>query len=430
MGRLLVLVFLLPWWAYVPASIGVLWLGERVYEQALATEAGKAAALAADAPAPIDLGDFRKVRDIHAAGEVHVTGWIDADLKYELVKSRNGVRINTRFMYMMFGSGDPADAPQVRAALMLTKKQNQVFLDRGEDFIVGFNDAEDFVFGFNGFGESNVTMSGMAADAIEEQGLNKSGDFIFIEPFFDGREAALSPRGIPDRSRYIGWAIAALLALIGVMKRIRSVRGRPSRDELEAAQAAEAENLAPAPAKSFVVPNGVDENTPLGRLARRRSGSAEPVFAQEPASTALDAADPVPVFSEQDSDAAPSGARPQSALVYDSGATLGDDPAGSAPPDPGNIPDPTETPASSALGFYVKLAIAMLLVGGVAYEPSILGTALPFAGVALIWLGVYFVFRKARRGGWRTRATGPAPQHQHQRRPDDGAQTVAVGAHP
>mgnify|MGYP001545149606 CR=1 FL=1 len=42
MGRLFVLFFLMPWWAYIPASIGVYWLGERVYEQALETELDKA----------------------------------------------------------------------------------------------------------------------------------------------------------------------------------------------------------------------------------------------------------------------------------------------------------------------------------------------------------------------------------------------------
>ena len=108
MGRLFVLFFLLPWWAYVPASLGVLWLGERVYEQALETEAEKAAAL--------EIGRAGR-RSISANSTATATsipptrftcvGMIDHELDYELVERTNGVPTSTRHLYMIFGSDGP-----------------------------------------------------------------------------------------------------------------------------------------------------------------------------------------------------------------------------------------------------------------------------------------------------------------------------------
>ena len=59
---------------------------------------------------------------------------------------------------------------------------------------------------------------------------------------------------------------------------------------------------------------------------------------------------------------------------------------------------PVAAAGSSALGFYVKLAIAMLVVGGISYRPSLIGAALPFVGIALFWFGAYAVLRNGRRG--------------------------------
>lgn len=428
MGRLLVLFFIMPWWAYVPASIGVLWLGERVYEQALATEAEKATALEMPVPGAVDLAEFDRGRDIHAADEIHVTGWIDADLNYELVKRRNGIPTDTRYLYMMFGATDPLGAPEVRGALMLTKKEREVFIERIDEFIIGFTDEGEYVFGFNGYGETSTTLGDMAREAIAEQGLRTADNFVFVEPFFEGREAALAPHGVPDQTRLAGWAIAAVVALIGVVKRVRAVTARPSPADLEAAEA-EARADTPDPsafeplaARSFALPDNVSDDTPLGRLARRNAAPAHtpPDFVPDfaPGSTPEPMA--AAVASHAAYETAPS--------LEPTGQGAAAEPADSRfPPVPEDSPAPAVAPAAgSDLGFYFKLGLAMLVVGGIAYNPSIINVALPFAAVALFWLGVYVVFQKARQGA-RRKADGATATRRRRSRPEGTAQTVAVG---
>lgn len=427
MGRLFVLFFVLPWWAYVPASIGVLWLGERVYEQALEIEAEKVAALETAVPDPVDIAEFDRDRDIHAADEVHVSGRINTDLNYNLTEGINGIPIRTRHMYMMFGASDPSEAPEVRAALVLSAAERDVFVERIEEFIAEFTDSGVFIFAFNGFADTTSSMDRMAAEVIKEQGLTKAEDFIYIEPFFEGREAALSRRGIPpDQSRYIGWAIAAVVALIGVVKRVRSVRARASESAQEALEPVEVEPYTPVPAQTFTVPEGVSEDTPLGRLARRNASGAAPAHDEEPGYANFNEPDPETVYGTHDLDMDPPDAQPARALAHASGATLTGDAESPFPPvgDVGDIPAPARQ--SSLLAYYVKLGLAMLVVGGIAYDPSLIATTLPVGGVALFWLGVYAVFRKFRSGRAQTfGADDTAPQHT--RRPDGAAQPVAVG---
>ena len=196
MFRLIALLMFLPWWAYIPASLGVVWLGETAYRQALESEAEKAAALEGGMPAPVDLGGFERARDVHLGDEVHVTGWIDPELNYELVKRKNGIPVSTRYMFMIFGAGDAPGAGTVRAALMLSEAERDAFLDHIDDYVVGLTDAGDYLFGFNGFASTSATLSTMGTDAIAEQGREKSAEFVYIAPFFEGREAALAPHGV------------------------------------------------------------------------------------------------------------------------------------------------------------------------------------------------------------------------------------------
>ena len=434
MGRLLVLFFLMPWWAYVPASLGVFWLGERVYEQALETEAEKAAALEQAAPEPIDIGAFQSDRDIHAADEVNIVGLIDHDLDYELVERTNGVPTTTRYLYMIFGA-DEFGSGVVRGALMLDKKDEAAFLETKADEWAVDATADYWVYAFNGFAQRSVKLDEMADDAIAEQGLTKAEDFIFIAPFFEGREAALAAHGVPDQTRQIGWAIAAFVALIGVAKRVKSVRTQPARDPedevdltgLGPVQAASEPDVYAVPAAAHAAPGAAGDNTPIGRLARR--AGTRPAPAPEPASVyrtyrapdpELDdeAADPDAAYEDEYGDDAP-------ALAYAYEADAG--PVGEADTrfeaQPGDAAPPR--PKSSAASFYAKLALGMLLVGTLTYDPSLLSAGLPLAGIALFWFGVYVVARRLRNGARQlVGRVKPAPQHS--RRPDGAAQRGAI----
>lgn len=428
MGRLFVLFFLLPWWAYIPASAGVLWLGERVYEQALETEAEKVAALEQGLPEAVDLGAFDRTNDRHAANEVNVYGWFDPELNYELVKRRNGVPTDTRYLYMMFGTADPKGAREVRAALMLTKKERERFIDTIDEYLVGLTDSGEFLYAFNGFGDTSATLGDMASDAFKEQGLAKSADFIFIEPFFEGREAALAPHGVPEKSRQIGWLIAAAVALIGVVKRVMVVRARPNRDEADALAAAQAPepSAAGAPAApAFTLPSGVSDDSPLGRLARKNAQMSPANLRVPEAYSGSSIEQTRAALAATDNAADMPAPTIHNAPVYDSG-TPREEVETALPPVPEDMPAQAHARASSSSSFYAKLVLAMLVVGGISYNPSLLNAAFPFALVALFWFGVYVLFRKVRSGG-KTLFGAAIPTPSHRRRPDGAGQAVATG---
>lgn len=429
MGRLIVLFFLLPWWAYIPASIGVVWLGEQAYEKALEAEADKAAALDAPMPEAVDLGVFDSDRDIHAAREVRVVGLIDHDLDYELVESTNGVPTTTRYLYMMFGA-DEFGSTEVRAALMLDKREEARFVEGKADEWAVDATADYWVYDVNGFATRTTTLDNMADEAIAEQGLTKAEDFVYIEPFFDGREAALTPHGVPDQTRQIFWLIAAAMALTGVVKRVLSVRARPAGGALDETDLTGGETYAvdpvPAPAAAaFTVPQGVSDDTPLGRLARRSARPAAPAPVEAPAHHTFAAASDLS-YATQSPDPDPYAARAANARPHPD-ETGYDEAVGSRfPPVPDDDMPADDRGRSSDASFYAKLALAMLVVGGLAYDPSLLNAAVPFAVVAGFWGVVYLGFRKIRRGARRVLGGDPAAPR-HRRRPDSAAQAVAVG---
>lgn len=394
MRRLLVLLFVLPWWVYLPASIGVLWVGARVYEQVLETEAEKVAALAGGTPQVVDLAEFDRMRDIHAAGEVHVTGWIDTDINYDLTQGFNGIPLRTRHMYMVFGAAEQSGAREVRAALMLSTTERDQFVERIENYVYEVTDAGAFVLAFNGIADTTTAMDSMATEMIEKQGLSKAADFIFIEPFLDGREAALAPRGVPEQTRYIAWAIAAVVALIGVVKRVTSVRARPARgSEVDLTRGAEA-------AFDMGSEDVLDDTSP-GRMPRRNAPAApaaEEVLVYSAYGTSASG-----LYDDEDDGADDMFAE---SVAFESEADFDNTPESRFPP----VPEDDELVAtrqpqrSSAAAFYGKLALAMLLVGTLAYDPSLFNAALPVAGVALFWFGVYIAFARLRgkakrRGG-------------------------------
>lgn len=91
MARFFLFLLMLPWWLYFPLAGGVVWLGEHVYESALQDEAERKLALAEGPPAPVDAALFDRERDAGAANEVNISGWVNFDYNYELIRKRNGI---------------------------------------------------------------------------------------------------------------------------------------------------------------------------------------------------------------------------------------------------------------------------------------------------------------------------------------------------
>jgi hypothetical protein len=352
MGRLFILLLMLPWWGYLPLAGGAVWVGEQVYVRALQTEAAKAAALAEGPPAAVDLAAFDLAEDRHGANEVNLRGWIDTTLNYELVKRSNGVTTSRRYMYALFGESDPAGSKLVRAALVLTEKEKDAFVAELDRWAVDVN-AQGYVFEINGFGSTSVTLGGLAFDAIAEQGLRRADDFVFIEPFFDGREAALAPHGVPAKQRKMFWLIAAGIALFGLGKRMFARKDAIGRS----AAAGPDPHAMPVPKAPLA--SGIAPDTPLGRITARRVAPAD--------SAAFPAI--APVRSDT------GNARARDSL-----------PDLTAP-----VSEPTRRGLSNFV-FLSRLVLAMIFVGALAYDPAaaigLLSLVLPIVAVLAVAIGL------------------------------------------
>ncbi|MDJ0826748.1 MAG: hypothetical protein QNJ16_14705 [Rhodobacter sp.] len=292
------LLLRLPFWAYLILAVGALFLGEELRKQAEAYEAEKKIARAQGAPAPVDLTEFQPDEHVGAADEVHVTGWVDVDYNYHLVKRRKGLDTE-RYALMLFGAGDADGSREVRAAIVLTETDRDTFVDGLPPKIVDYTETGP-ILKLNGQMKTSVTLDDMFYDALREQGLKRADNFIFIEPYLEGREAALaSDPNAAHKVLQTSRSIAALLAMLGFLRfftggpqRPQTVR-REKRDAMaemhRAASAALAQRGEPAPgytsdanAAAFQAP----ANSPIAEFYKKYERPvapvAEPAIAPEP----------------------------------------------------------------------------------------------------------------------------------------------------
>jgi hypothetical protein len=252
MQRLFFLLLVLPWWAYVPLAGGVIWLGETVHEQAQKTETERALALQSPAPAPVNLSDFRRDTHIGLADEVHVNGWVNFDLNYELERRRNGIVTGTRFIYVLFGRDDAATSNLPRAVLVMDEAEKDVFTDEIENYVTGYG---------NGGVELNVNgaldtmgFSDMIRDALRDEGMSVSHDYLIVHPFVQGREVALAPRGDAQQMRFGFWGAALLVLAYGLLFRRRMARRKAQ---------------PPAPLPQTYMAHSMAADSPVARIQSR-----------------------------------------------------------------------------------------------------------------------------------------------------------------
>lgn len=222
-------------------------------------EAEKAQALKDGIPAPVSLNAFDPKRDIHAADEVHVVGWLNPDYNYlltETTKTKRGSYDTVRRMFVLLGPEDGADSKIARAVVLLPEGAVDQFLT---DMAANVQTVDEtrLVFQLNGTAEKRPTLHGMADDALAKLGVSKAAGFQFIEPWDrGGREAALAPD--PDTGKMISMAIAGfggLLLFVAVAK-LRKARSPLGQDVRLSGQSAKP---APIPAAEKSVPGSQPE---------------------------------------------------------------------------------------------------------------------------------------------------------------------------
>jgi hypothetical protein len=251
MFRLFAMLLALPWPVMALISAGLFWLAQDSHQRVTAFEAEKAQALQAGAPEPVSFDAFTEA-DIHAADEVHVAAWLGTDYNYELTKQRKGTD-TVRRMYVLFGPGDAETSKVARGIVLLSPGQVDGFIGHLLSRMYDPLDAR-MPFHLNGTVDTSPELSDMVADAFAEQGLTKAEDFVVIEPFLEGREAALAPDpDAPMRVATVFGGLGALAALLALGKLLTG-RGRKKRREDRANAELERAVVMAAAARPVVAP--------------------------------------------------------------------------------------------------------------------------------------------------------------------------------
>ncbi|MEJ6401768.1 hypothetical protein [Yoonia sp. 2307UL14-13] len=189
--RLLFTFFTLPPWGYLLLAAAVFGLGVVDTRTTANTEAEKVAAREAGIPPVISLDDFDP-NNLAPYDEVHIAAQINTDYNYEL---REGSATSSPYyMWVLVGPKANGQESVVQAAIVVPKRQK-------DDVVAWLNDQISdvgplgAVMHLNGKHRTWTSHDDVAEDALtEEEGLRLAPDFFYLDPWFDGREAALAPR--------------------------------------------------------------------------------------------------------------------------------------------------------------------------------------------------------------------------------------------
>ncbi|MGL4320804.1 MAG: hypothetical protein ACRCS3_08070, partial [Paracoccaceae bacterium] len=182
-----------------------------------------------------------------------------------LIKKTNFVTTSERMLYILIDADASPFGATARGAIVV---------DAGAvDKVAAWLDEQMVGFGADG---PIVNVTGllayggdsMVSEAIGERGLEKSDSFFVIEPHFEGREAALTPKPLDGfMAGALFYCIAAFFVLLGLAKRHFDQRRA---NNLVAAQTG----------LSSQIPNGLSGAAIADRLIAedmRRAGHAAPV---------------------------------------------------------------------------------------------------------------------------------------------------------
>lgn len=245
MFRLFAMLLALPWPVMAVIAAGFFWLAQNSREWVAEFEAEKAQALESGVPAPVPLDQFTK-DSVGLAHEVHVTAWVNPEHNYELTKQRKGTD-TVRRMFVLFGPEDGPDSTVARGVVVLHPDEVQPFIDLVSTHVADPLDPR-LLFNLNGARDSTPDLSSMVDDALEERGLVKDADFLVVEPYLEGRGAALAPNpDAPMRNFMMIGGIGGVAALLALVKFMAGRRARARRKVAERA----ATEVAPLVAAAF-----------------------------------------------------------------------------------------------------------------------------------------------------------------------------------
>ncbi len=272
-------IFRAPFWTQFLLAGLIAWGGFALQQQEQARIDARAALANQPPPEAIGLADVPKeTRDARIA-EVRVRGLFLTDHNTRLVQKRNGITTSEKLMYVL-GDIDPATGkPVARAAMLIEPGEKDAFIN----WIIAHTSFEA------GLDTPLVEIDGLilhpaqsthAFKALSEQQAAVDKGFYFIDPFVEGRAAALAAKpGEALASAQWIYGAAGFVALIGLSKLMRS-RGRTPR-RTKGADATVSD--APDPAARSRLPDRVAVNS-------ARSGDPVPVDRPEAPPVTIDPA--------------------------------------------------------------------------------------------------------------------------------------------
>lgn len=209
--------------------------------------ADQEAALRLEQPAPVSLDVFNRKTDIHLAKEVHVTARMNTDYNYRLIEERDGRKDKIRYMYVFFGPSQAKSSKQARAAVILNPEDKDAFVDllltqSAANFKALLKNetttAQANLYNLAGTRDLSPDLRKIANQAFDEQGLKKGPNFIYIEPFLEGRVAGLTPDyELLSTWKYMWGSLLAIFAVITAIKFLRRHKWQEKRDAELAAKA-------------------------------------------------------------------------------------------------------------------------------------------------------------------------------------------------
>ena len=209
--------------------------------------ADQEAALRTSQPAPVSLDVFNRKTDVHLAKEVHVTARMNTDYNYRLIEERDGRKDKIRYMYVFFGPSQAKSSKQARAAVIIKPEDKNTFIDllltqSAENFKALLKNetttAQANLYNLAGTRDLSPDLRKIANQAFDEQNLKKGPNFIYIEPFLEGRVAGLTPDyEFLSTWKYMWGSLLAFFALITAVKYLRRHKWQEKRDAMLAAKA-------------------------------------------------------------------------------------------------------------------------------------------------------------------------------------------------
>ncbi|NBZ89312.1 hypothetical protein [Stagnihabitans tardus] len=231
MGRLVVLLFMGPWWIRMVVAAGFAYLSLSAWQDNAQMQAAREALIHQQPPAVIPVAELKREPGLPLQ-EVAIRVVIASEHNSHLVEKRNLVTTNEDLMYVLQDETAGVDEPLVRGVVMIEPSEKEAFLSWVIAHAETFTDTGPVVELTGLIGPMrNLAHS---SQVLREAGLTQAPGFFQLEPFVISRASALEK--LPHDSTQLPWAgfgIAAIFALIGLNDRRKAKRIKAQKAAVE-----------------------------------------------------------------------------------------------------------------------------------------------------------------------------------------------------